>query len=230
MPYCSRCGVEVEQRADSCPLCEAPIQKIEEHEAEPPRYPEVTETPRRQVRSLVWLLATATVMSAVFTVLGLDVVLNQGVSWSRYPLTGLGVLWLFITLVVIFARRPIMVIAGQAVATAGFLVVIDLFNGRLEWFFQLALPIVAVVIGASLVVWLVARRCDRAPAMIAAAVLFGSGAGSIALDLLISGHRGAAQMSWSFIVIGAVTPPMAFLIYFQRRLRRRVNLASILHT
>jgi hypothetical protein len=131
---------------------------------------------------------------------------------------------------VTFARRPIVVIAGQAVATAGFLVAIDLFDGRLEWFLQLALPIVAIGTGASLLVWLVARKSHRAPAMIAAAVLFGCGASSIGLDLLISAHLGAAHLSWSFIVIGAVVPPTAFLLYFHFRLRRRIDLARILHT
>ncbi len=44
-------------------------------------------------------------------------------------------------------------IVGQAAATAGFLFVIDAFDGSIDWFAPLALPIVAVVTGATLLVW-----------------------------------------------------------------------------
>ena len=33
MPYCSRCGVEVDDYTDFCPLCEAPIQRLDENGA-----------------------------------------------------------------------------------------------------------------------------------------------------------------------------------------------------
>lgn len=230
MPYCSRCGVEVEARAEACPLCDAPIQHLDDAEPEAPRYPEINPIPGRQVRYLVWMVSTAALSSAALTFLGLDAVLNQGITWSRYPLTGVGVLWLFITLVVVLARRPIFVVVGQAGATAGFLVFIDSFDGKLDWFVPLALPIVAVVTAASVLVWLVSRVSRRAPSMIGAAVLFGCGVGSVVLDLIISAHLGIAQLSWSFIVLGGAVPPMVFLIYFHIRLGRRLDLARILHT
>lgn len=230
MAYCSRCGVEVESRAEACPLCGAPIQRLEAPSDEAPRYPGVTAIPGRQVRSLVWMISTAALLSAALAFGALDVVLNNRFSWSLYPLTGAGILWLFITLVVALARRTIFVIVGQAAATAGFLVCIDFFDGHLDWFMPLALPIVGVVTGASVLVWLVARVSRRAVALVAAAVLFGCGAGSVALDLLISAHLGAARVSWSFIVLGAVVPPMTFLLYFHFRLRRRINLRRILHS
>jgi hypothetical protein len=230
MPYCSRCGVEVETRAETCPLCDAPIQRLDEPHAEAPRYPQVAASPGRHVRYLVWMVSTAALLSAALTLVALDLVLARGVTWSVYPLTGAGVLWLFITLVVIFARRPIFIMVGQAAATAGFLFAIDLLDGHLEWFLPLALPIVAVVTGASVLVWLVARLSRRAPAMIAAAVLFGCAAGSVALDLGISAHFGVMHLSWSFIVLGAVVPPMVFLLYFHFRLGRTIDLARILDT
>ena len=35
MPYCSRCGVEVDEGVPACPLCRAPIQRLDEGEARP---------------------------------------------------------------------------------------------------------------------------------------------------------------------------------------------------
>jgi Family of unknown function (DUF6320) len=211
MTYCSRCGVEVEERAEACPLCAAPIQRVD-----------------RQVRYLVWISSTAALSSLALSFLALDVLLNRRITWSLYPLIGAGVIWLLITLVVAVARRPIFVIVGQAVATGGFLLLIDISDGRLHWFVPLALPVVAVVTGASILVWLVARLSGRAPALIAAAVLFGCGAGSVAVDLLVSAYLGAPGMTWSWVVLGAVVPLVVFLLYFHVRLGRRIHLGRIL--
>lgn len=230
MAYCSRCGVEVEGRATVCPLCDAPIQRLEAPAEEAPRYPQpVAPAQGRQARSLVWMVFTAALGSAALLFLTLDTVLDRGVSWSLYPLTGAAVLWLFITLVVLFARRPVFVVAGQAVATAGFLVLIDLFNGELDWFVSLGLPIVGVVTGAVVLVWLVARFSAHAPALTTAAVLFSAGAGSVGIDLLITGRLGDAHLSWSIIVLATATPALAFLLYFHYRLSRRIDLGRILH-
>ena len=229
MTYCSRCGVEVEERAEVCPLCEAPIQRLDAPLTEPARYPDVDRAPDRQVRYLVWILSTAALSSLALTFVTLDVVLNRRITWSLYPLTGAGVIWLLITLVVAVARRPIFVIVGQAVATGGFLLFIDIFDGRLHWFVPLALPIVAVATAASVLVWLVARLSHRAPALVAAAVLLGCGAGSVAVDLLVSAYLGAPGMSWSFVVLGAAVPLVVFLLYFHLRLGRRIHLGRILH-
>jgi hypothetical protein len=229
MTYCSRCGVEVEERAEACPLCEAPIQRLDEPREEPARYPDVVALPDRQVRYLVWILSTAALSSLALTFGTLDVVLNQRITWSLYPLIGAGVIWLLITLVVAVARRPIFVIVGQAVATGGFLFLIDISDGRLHWFVPLALPIVAVVTGASVLVWLVARLSRRAPALVAAAVLVGCGAGAVAVDLLVSAYLGAPGMSWSWVVLGAAVPLVVFLLYFHVRLGRTIHLGRILH-
>ena len=32
LPYCSRCGVEIDFGIDNCPLCSIPIQKFEDDE------------------------------------------------------------------------------------------------------------------------------------------------------------------------------------------------------
>ncbi len=230
MAYCSRCGVEVESRVEACPLCGAPIQRFEPEPTEPARFPDPVPMPNRHVRHLVWSVSTAVLLSAGLTFLTLDLILSSAVTWSRYPLTGVGVLWVFITLVVLVARRPIFVIAGQAVATAGFLLAIDFFDGKLSWFMPLALPIVATATTGSVLVWFVTRLSRRAPAMIAASVLLACAISAVGMDLIVSAYRGEPGVSWSIIVLGAVVPPMLFLLYFHYRLRKKIDLRRILHT
>ncbi|MFG0259020.1 MAG: DUF6320 domain-containing protein [Phycisphaerales bacterium JB041] len=230
MAYCSRCGTEVLPNAELCPLCDAPIQRLEAEPAEPAPFPDATTMPGRQIRHLVWLISTAVLLSAGLAFLMLDLILSGHMSWSRYPLTGFGVLWVFITLVVIVARRPIFVIAGQAIATAGFMLLVDFYDGQLSWFMPLALPIIAIATGGSVLVWVVSRLSRRAPAMIAAATLAACGVGGVGMDLIISIYRDQAGLSWSFVVLGAAIPPMLFLLYFHFRLRRKVDFSRILHT
>lgn len=228
MPYCSRCGVEVEGRAATCPLCDAAIQHLDHPADEPARYPVIPPSRGRQIRYLVWMISTVAILSLTLALVTLDAVLNPRLTWSLYPLIGLGILWLFITLVVIFARRPIFVIVGQAISTAGFLLMIDLSHGELDWFVPLGLPMVGVVTAASVGVWLVSRLSRRAPALVTGAVLLACGIGSVALDLLVSGHLGSTHVSWSYIVLSATLPPGLFLLYFHFRLSRRIDLRQIL--
>ncbi len=86
--YRSRCGVEVGERAERCPLCEAPIQRLDAPEASPARYPEVPPSPNRPLTYAVWVLVTAILLSVAFSSLTLDLLLNGGITWSAYPLTG----------------------------------------------------------------------------------------------------------------------------------------------
>ena len=230
MAYCSRCGTEVESNAEACPLCNAPIQRLDAEPSEPARFPVATSMPGRQIRHLVWLISTAVLLSAGLAFLTLDLMLSSNITWSRYPLTGFGVLWVLVTLVVIVARRPIFVIAGQAIATAGFLLLSDFYDGQLSWFMPLAMPIIAIATGGSVFVWLVTRLSRRAPAMIAVATLLACGIGAVGMDLVISIYQSDGSMSWSFVVLGAAVPPMLFLLYFHFRLRRKIDLSRVLHT
>lgn len=231
MAYCSSCGVEVEAHAQRCPLCDAPIQRLVPEPAAAPRYPALVAMTGRQTRYLVWAVSTAALLSVALAIGTVDWLWNHRATWSVYPLTGIAVLWVLLTLIVVLARRPIFVIVGQAVATTGFLVAIDLAsNRRLDWFLSLALPIAGIGTAASLFVWAVVRATRRAAAPIAAAVLLVCAAGSVAVDLLVSAHLGSARLSWSLIVLGAAAPLIGFLAYFHWRLARQIQVEGLLHS
>jgi len=227
--------VEVQERATTCPLCGAPIQRLDEPRPEPPRFPEqsvaaaAAARPSRRLRSLAWLLASVLLGSAALTCLAVDLVRGGGLGWSLPTLAGLGVSWAYVSLVLLLARRPIAVIVGQAVTTTGFLVVVDLLDGTLEWFVSLGLPIVGVVTGAAILVWLAGRLSRRDPLIVTAAALLAGAAACAGIDLLVSAHAATASMSWSLIVLAAVLAPIATLVYLRIRFARRGELARILH-
>jgi hypothetical protein len=159
-----------------------------------------------------------------------DGLVHGGLTWSRPTLAGLAVAWGFLTLMVRFVRRPIVLVLGQAVASTGFLLVLDSFDGRLDWFVNLGLPLVGVVTAALGVVWLSARLSRRPGTIIAPALLAAAAAACVGIDLLVSGRLGAAQMSWSLVVLAAIAAPLVLLVYVHVRVARRVDLGRILHS
>lgn len=232
MAYCSRCGVEVEARAEVCPLCDAPIQRLDPPEPEAARYPALADDgrPARRLRSLIWGVGTALLASTALVCVTVDGLMHGGLTWSRPTLAGLAVAWGVLTLMVRFARRPIVLVLGQAVASTGFLVVLDSLDGRLDWFVGLGLPIVGVVTAALGTVWLGARLSRRPGTIIAPVLLAAGAAACVGIDLLVSGRAGAARMSWSLVVLAAVAGPVVLLLYVHVRVARRVDLARILHS
>ncbi len=228
MAYCPECGVEVEDAARRCPLCDAPIPRRGETEGAP-GYPARPSLSPRQGRQLAWLATSALLLSAALACVVVNVLGDGAISWALYPVTGLAVAWLYLTLVLAFIRRPVAVIAGQAVATGGFLALVDLFDGTLDWFVPLALPIVVVVSAVTTAILLVARRSRGAPALVAIAVLGGGAATSVAVDLLVARHLGATGPTWSLIVLAGLAPILLLLVHLHRRLGGGLRLERFLH-
>lgn len=238
MAYCPRCGVEVEPGVTACPLCDAAVPRVDDEapatSAAPARWPALSDAARRprrrlgMVRRLLRVGTSAAVLSAALVSVTADLLPDRRLDWSPYAVTGLTIGWGFALLVLTFMRHPAVVITGQAVATAGFLLLVDLFDGGLDWFATLALPVTGIVTAACLATWLAARTARRAPATIAAAVLVVAAAACVGIDLVVALARGAPSPRWSLIVVAAVLPPTALLVALRRRLPDRGDLRRLL--
>ena len=99
MPYCARCGVEVDEGVRGCPLCEAPIPVFDDDDgsiaAPSGRYPAPEEAldplSPRQIRMTAWAVLSAVLVIAFAAVLAIDLVdESEGLGWSGYVLGALG--------------------------------------------------------------------------------------------------------------------------------------------
>ncbi|MFW5644170.1 MAG: hypothetical protein ACOCYQ_09090, partial [Alkalispirochaeta sp.] len=91
--YCPRCGVQIEDRLERCPLCDTPIPREARINIDAPGdYPEDVIPPKQMYRSLTpkqkqRLFLGTVVFFAIFPIVLttiLDLVRNGGVTWSYY--------------------------------------------------------------------------------------------------------------------------------------------------
>ena len=228
MPYCSKCGVEVDQGVEKCPLCQLPINGIEEDVIPPKKYPDVpVEHPKKapltpqQKRVRAWEIVGASLLIPFLIVVFTDLIVNETVSWARFPMIALLLAWMLTTFPLIFTKRPLIIIVGEVLSVLIFLVLIDyLHDWKIDWFYKLALPNLAVLILISSAVVLLSNQSKRKGANIAAFILFGVGALNLSLDLIImSTLREKITITWSLFVLVPCFIIGGFLLYLHYRFK-----------
>ncbi|NPD89969.1 MAG: hypothetical protein HGN29_14750 [Asgard group archaeon] len=228
MPYCSKCGVEVDQGVEKCPLCQLQINGMEEDASPPQKYPDVpVESPKKasmtpeQKRIRAWEIVGATLLIPFLIIVFTDLIANETVSWARFPMIALLLAWLLATFPLLFAKRPLVIIAGEVLSVLIFLVLVDyLHDWVIDWFYKLALPNLAVLILIASAVTILSTQVKRKGANIAAFILFGIGALNLGLDLIImSTLAGKITMKWSLFVLVPCFIIGGFLLYLHYRFK-----------
>ncbi len=250
MAYCPRCGVEVEDRLDACPLCDTAIPlEVRENPNGSGDYPNDVIPPKRMYRSLTERQRRALfrsvlvflVLFPLFLTVMLDLSRTGGISWSYFvsvPIAATAVIaWLFYR----FGKRPLLAVTATLVIV---IVTYGLLSLRMSATLSPILPYFIVVFLAveGLLLYLVRRRRHTLGIIGFAAVDITLLA--VALDLLIRAGRtggeggepvfvGAdAAMTgggWWSPVVAAVLLPIALYAAYLRRVRRKgLNLAGFL--
>ena len=215
MSYCVNCGVELDSTAKVCPLCQTPVCN--------PRQPVDREspTPFPTERSEVspasrWELAV--LLSAMLASLALccgllNLFLRTSHIWSLYVIGAAVMLWVFLAPPLLCRKLPLPVAAGLDIAAAGlYLLLIAWELGGLDWYWRLALPIVALL-GLIVLVLVLLLRNRRYSILSTIALITGSvGIFTIGLELLGDLYfHGEWQPLWSLvvlIVVGAMEIPL----------------------
>ena len=150
MPYCARCGVEVEQGVGACPLCELPIPSFDDLDppGQPPqpRYPSATElsTPAQpwQIRMSIWATLTAIFVISLLVILASNLAFTGGeLTWAGYAMGAITLAWAVATAILVIFRPPWLVLLCIYPPLVGFLALIDWLDGTFDWFLPVGLPI-----------------------------------------------------------------------------------------
>lgn len=155
MSYCVNCGVELDDTASGCPLCQTPVVNPNH------RTDAVSSKPFPTARGEVapvskWELAL--LISAMFASVAvccavLNIFLPAGRAWSLYVIGAAVMLWIWFVPPLLLRGMHLCLRLMMDVAAVGiyiFLISIDL-NGR-GWFMGLALPI--ILLGAAIMLFL----------------------------------------------------------------------------
>ncbi|MBN1412612.1 MAG: zinc ribbon domain-containing protein [Spirochaetales bacterium] len=227
MPFCSQCGVELDDDVKKCPLCSTPVFKASKKPAgQNQSFPDIpvdkpfpmTMEPKK-MRLFVWEVMSICLLTPLLITLLTNIVIDFDITWSRFPLAVLSLVWLGATIPIFLYRIPALVVLLETFLLLGFLSGIDyLVDWKMDWFLPLALPIVIIVVFSTIVAVIPSLVVKKKGANIASFILFGIGVCTCGLDFVISSnlyHK--LGISWSLYVMIPVTCTGLFLLYIHYR-------------
>lgn len=215
MSYCVNCGVELDDTAGFCPLCQTPVHNPRQSidQVSPTPFPaERSEVPPASRREVVVLISA--MLGSVALCCGvLNLFLRAGHIWSLYVIGAAALLWVFIVPPLLWRKLPLPVVPlMDTVAISLYVLLIAWELDGLDWYVRLALPVV-ILLGVILLtqVLLIQKRrlsiLSTISAVIASAAVFILGV-ELAGDLYF---HGGWEPSWSLVVLviaGALEIPL----------------------
>lgn len=233
MPYCSKCGVKLDNNIEKCPLCNLSIQKFDQSNSiNRKKYPEQKyreSLSNRQIRFFTWQILSIVFAIGFLIVMTINLLQNSSLSWAGYPMTAIGAAWLLMTFVVFFLKTPILIITGNFITLSGLFVLLDIIDGNLNWFLTLGLPILGMVATIALIVYFSILLFKNKYSLILSIFLNMIVVFCIGINLLISGFQGNTRISWSLFVTIAIVPISLLLLWYNFHLRKIIDFKKIFH-
>ncbi len=240
MIRCSNCGVELEENANFCSLCGEPVwnqntdnlaylksRKLQQDEKLLTDYQKLTGF---QKRMLIWKISGLILISGIITTLIIDILGNQAVTWSKYPVTAGLVLYLNITLIAFWYRKLLLLLFFSFLATSVLLILLDIYAGNTGWGMQLGIPLLLAGYIGIFVFILIVRKAEQTGLNIIAYSLIVSGVLSICIDGILSLYSGnALHFGWSLIVMVSVGIIAVLLLYIYFKLKKGTDLKRFFH-
>jgi len=235
MPYCSRCGVEVDDNVARCPLCEAPIQKFSgddgypwpSEEAPLPPTPPLSGDERIALAKTITTLGFLIPASVVLTV---DWFISKELDWSLYTLISLGAAWMWAIIPLMFPRLPYLIIGLATLVAVALEWGIGLMSGSIIWILKMGMPIVILAGGLAALVTLMGRTAKEVGSNLAGWILIAAAILSMGIDIFTNfGISGSWTPGWSIVVVSTLLPIAALLLYIHYRPSRRSRLRRYFH-
>jgi len=240
MPYCPKCGVELDAGASVCPLCGTPIALTKEETAAlkqkkngfPSTEDQILKSPPdcRGARS-VELLSVLFGIAALLTTC-IDLFFAGGhFTWSPLVLTCLAGVWLAADMPVILKGRPWILCAVLVPGELALLFLIDVFDGNPAWwFFNQGLPIYLLSVGIAVALLVLISITKRRDINILGYFLAAASLECVGIEFIMSlALWGRIQLRWSPIVAIVCVPLAGFLVYLHYRVVKK-PLARKFHT
>ena len=237
MPYCSQCGVEVDDRVEKCPLCQTPIQRILPEGSTYGPYPEKTAgSPpvpplnMREKMAIARTIMTMGILIPLLFVMAIDYFINRQISWSAYVSVSLAGAWL-IALISLFSWRHPYILNGLIHADVmAVLFILGRLGGESPWFLPVGLPI---VVASGLFTSLSLNRIGRMKekgANVAAVILLIIASLCVVVDLSLGLYlKGDMRLGWSLVVLSVMLPTALLLFYVQSPRFSHSKLRRFLH-
>lgn len=232
MPYCPRCGVEVEYKRKKCPLCSMSIPEIQENIENTEsrekhllnRYLIKRRENRKRWREARYFVYTGIsialiVLSFIFGIQ--DYYFSGNLSWSKYVI--IGNMTVLVSLFFLLRFIPFFIpnFLGLGFTTAGLLYILDSINGEIDWFWNLGLVICINTLFWSLILRHIIRHTRRRGLNIPAYTLFAAALASLSLQIIGNLYNGESiNLTWSIPVITSLIPIGGLLLFIHMLLSK----------
>lgn len=205
MSYCVNCGVELETSLKACPLCNTPV-------INPTMpHPEVTSSPyptdKGQVevvkRKDLGILLTVVLSATAGTCLLLNLLVFNSSLWSLLVIGSCLCLFVFTCPAIFYSKMPVyLILLSDGVSVVIFLYMITYVTDTDLWFWQLGLPVVALVTIMAEIFTLLVRFFPFTVLSCALYLFVGIPAFCVILELLIKHMLNKPyRITWSAVVL-----------------------------
>ncbi|WP_105615558.1 DUF6320 domain-containing protein [Vallitalea okinawensis] len=209
MPYCPKCGVEVDRKIDNCPLCTFPIPDVgsPKKKNDEERFPITLNIyPQRikEMRNISYFAISIVCFAAVLICYTVANAFNQSGPWLNYTVIGIIGGWLAIYFLFGFAKGFIRGNLGCALVAIGMCYFLDQVDGTFTWFNQIALPIIFSYIIIAFVLYTIFMKFRHQVEFLTIAIYICAGFGlfALVLQLIISNFIADSLMvDWSIIIL-----------------------------
>lgn len=237
MPYCSRCGVEVQAEAVKCPLCNSAIQKFHEDPAPGRNFPEdeliIHRAPRMNRKERIQLASVISAFGMLVPLLitvTVDLMINRAITWSLYPVVSLIGCLLIVLSALFNGRHPVKLIWIVFLILLGTLQTMVSLNLIPEISGKLGGPIIFFTALCSHLTVTASIRAKKRGSNIAAFILIALGLLCLSTDLWLNKNLfGHSRAGWSLIVLAATQPISLILLYLHYRKSKNSLLKKYFH-
>lgn len=233
MRTCANCGVSLETHMNFCPLCGEPVldqqtENLEYIKFREEKQKELTEYQRlnsSQKHKIFWEISGMILISGLLVTLIIDLLANNHITWSAYSITIGLVIFANTTLIRFVPDKLYWLLAGSFLSTSALLVLLDIFEGGIDWSLSLGIPILLIAyVIANALMTIIRKLKDKglnliAYSLLALAIL------SIFTEAFISLYMSSKiSLEWSLVVIASVFPVSALLLFVHYRLKKGTEL------
>ncbi len=205
MSYCVNCGVELRDSERICPLCRTEVVNPREPfdtQAESAYPRQLDLLVRKSSRNITVLLISIFALIPCVICLLCDYIIHRELGWSLYVVCAVAAAWIFtVPLFYSIKRKTLLLVTFDAFVLAFALWLVEtIAQPAARWFWQLALPIVAVCTILILAIILLVKHIRIAVLNVIAMTCCFSAILLIAIEIVTDLYRkGAWHLTWSFI-------------------------------
>ncbi len=226
MPYCFKCGVEVDNGVKNCPLCNLDLPVFEDEEIVEERYPShenVFREIKKRRKNVFYFIYTLIALALLFNLEVIDMRTNDVLEWSRYTTIYIISSIAYLYPILQYSKNEKLNFSLIGLITIVLLYFNDYLNGEIEWFFVLGLPISIVSVYVLYCLFKVVTRKKLLPyKVLEIAVLIA--VFLIVLEVIIDKYLfDRILLGWSLQAFVCLFPLMAIIVLMPRRYYEKID-------